>query len=157
LFTPERRASRPYLKYAAVGLVAIALSGFGGLKLYESNVQQHNFVEKQKANSLVDNQIQEATFVLESPLPSLNITLPKQNGNYHIIAGAFRVEENAKNKLAQLVAKGYPARIIGANKYGLHQVVYSSHEARLEALQNLYSIQRSENKDAWLLVQDLLK
>jgi len=155
LFTPEKRASHPYLKYAAIGLLAIGLTGFGGLKLYESNVQQHNFVEKQKANSLVDNQIQEATFVLESPLPSLDITLPKQAGKYHIIAGAFRVEENARNKLEQLISNGYPARLIGANKYGLHQVVYSSHEDRLDALQSLHLIQRSENKDAWLLVLDL--
>lgn len=157
LFTPEKRASRPYLKYAAIGLVAVALSSFGGLKLYERGVQQHNFVEKQKANTLVDKQIQEATFVLESPLPSLNISLPKQTGNYHIIAGAFRVPENAQNKLEQLVAKGYPARLIGANRYGLHQVVYSSHEERLEALQSLHSIQQTENKDAWLLVLDLTK
>jgi nucleoid DNA-binding protein len=155
LFTPESRTSKPYFKYAAIGLVAIALSGFGGLTLYEKGVQQHNFVEKQKANSLVENQIQEATFVLENPLPSLNITLPKQTGKYHIIAGAFRVEENAKNKLEQLVVKGYPARLIGANRYGLHQVIYSSHEDRLEALQSLHSIQRSENKDAWLLVLEL--
>jgi nucleoid DNA-binding protein len=157
LFTPEKRKSTPYIKYAAIGLIAISLGGLGGLKLYEGKVQEHNYAEKQKANTLVENQIQEATFIIENPLPALNLTLPKQSGKYHIIAGAYRVEENAENKVEQLHEKGYSARKIGVNKYGLHQVVYSSHKERLEALKTLYRIQQNENKDAWLLVQELKK
>ena len=151
------KEQRPYLKYAAIGLIAISLSGFGGLKLYEGKVQQHNFVEKEKASTLVENEIQEATFVIENPLPALRLTLPKQMGKYHIIAGAFRMEENANKKLLQLQDKGFSPRMIGVNKYGLHQVVYSSHEDRLEALKVLRSVKRTENKDAWLLVQELKK
>ena len=155
LFTPERRTKSAYLKYAAVGLIAIALSGFGGMKLYEGKVQEHNFAEKQKAESLVESQIQEATFVIENPLEALNITIPKQQGRYHVIAGAFRIEANAEKKITQLASKGHTGSLIGANKYGLHQVAYSSHENRLEALQALREIKRTENKDAWLLVKDL--
>ena len=156
-FTPERRTARPYLKYAAVGLIALALGGFGGMKLYESQIQQQNFAAKQEADSRIENQIQEATFVIENPLPALKITVPKQIGKYHIIAGAFRVEENAKKKIEQLLEKGYTAKLIGVNKYGLHQVVYSSFEDRREALQELREIKRTENKAAWLLVKDLTK
>ena len=79
LFTPEKREARPYLKYAAIGLIAVVISGFGGLKLYEGQVQKHNFVEKQKANMLLDSQIQEATFIIENPLQPLNLTLPKES------------------------------------------------------------------------------
>ncbi len=157
LFTPERRTAKPYLRYAAVGLIAIAITGLGGLKIYEGQVQKHNFAEKQKADMLVESQIQEATFVIESPLPAINVTLPKQIGKYHIVAGAFRIEDNAHKKIAQLTAKGFSPKLIGKNKYGLHQVVYSSYEDRLEALQSLRSIKRTENKDAWLLVQELKK
>lgn len=157
LFTPEKRHAVPYLKYAAVGLIAIAVSGLGGMKLYEGQVQKHNFAEKQKANVLIENQIQEATFVIENPLPALNVTLAKETGHYHIVAGAFRIEANAAKKVRQLSEKGFVARTIGQNKYGLHQVIYSSHEDRLEALQTLRTIKRTENKDAWLLVQDLNK
>jgi nucleoid DNA-binding protein len=154
-FTPEKRESKPYLKYAAIALIALTVSGLGGLKLYERQVQKYNFVEKQKANTLLDNQIQEATFIIENPLPVLNLTLPKQIGKYHIVAGAFRVEENAVNTLHRLLEKGYAAKSIGVNKYGLHMVVYNSFEDRLEARKQLFEIQRSENKDAWLLVKDL--
>ncbi len=156
-FTPKRRSARPYLKYAAVGFIALTLGGFGGMKLYESQVQKHNFAAKQAADSRIENQIQEATFVIENPLPALKITVPKQTGKYHIIAGAFRMEENAKKKIVQLLEKGYTAKLIGANRYGLHQVVYSSFEDRREALQELRNIKRNENKAAWLLVKDLTK
>lgn len=157
LFTPEKRATRPYLKYAAIAAIAITVAGLGGMKLYEGEVQKHNFAEKQKANSLVETQIQEASFVIENPLPALNLTLLKETGKYHIIAGAFRIESNASKKVRQLTEKGYSAKQIGKNRYGLHQVVYSSHEDRLEALQALRNIKNTENKDAWLLVQELDK
>lgn len=155
LFTPEKRETRPYLKYAAIGLIAVAISGFGAMKLYEGQVQKHNFAEKQKANTLLENQIQEATFIIENPLQPLSLTLPKETGKYHIVAGAFRVKENADRKLQQLLDNGFSAKLIGPNKYGLHMIVYASHEDRLEARKNLRIIKRTENKDAWLLVQDL--
>jgi len=153
--SPERRASRPYFKYAAIALVVISVAGFSGMKLYEGAVQKHNFAEKQKANTIVENQIQEATFVIENPLPTLNLTFSKQSGKYHIIAGAFRVEENALKKINQLLEKGFTARRIGVNKYGLHQVAYNSYENRIDALNNLRAIKKSENQDAWLLVQEI--
>ena len=153
LFTPRRRTS-PYLKYAAVGLIALAVSGLAGMKLYEGTVQEHNFVQKQEANDKLEKQIQQATFSI-APLPALTIPVTKQTGKYHIVAGAFRVEENAHKKVAQLHEKGFTATLLGANKYGLHQVVYASFENRLEALQNLRTIKRTENKDAWLLVKKI--
>lgn len=155
--SPEKRYARPYLKYAAIALLAVSAFGFGSMKLYEGSVQQHNFAEKQKANTLIENQIQEATFFIDNPLPSLNVTVTKQKGKYHIIAGAFRVKENAEKKISQLSEQGFAANMIGVNKYGLHQVAYSSHENRLEALQTLRKIKNANNKDAWLLVLDLNK
>lgn len=151
----EEKRSIPYMKYAAIGLLAIALTSLGGMKLYESNVQQHNFAEREKANALVESEIQEATFVLSDPLPVLKVFVPKQNGRYHIVAGAFRIEENAHKKIQQLIDKGFAPRLIGKNKYGLHQVVYSSFDERTSALRELSKIKRTENKDAWLLVKEL--
>jgi hypothetical protein len=153
LFAP--RARRPYLKYVAVGVIALAVAGLGGMKLHEGNVQQYNLVQKQKATTKVQNQIQEATFIMNSPLPTITIPLKKQTGNYHIVAGAFREAANADKKMGQLKEKGYVPAMIGKNKYGLHQVVYSSHNDRLQALKNLRTIKRTENSDAWLLVKKL--
>ena len=154
---PERHGKKSYLKYAAIALVAISIAGFSGMKLYEGEVQKYNFAEKQKANSIVENQIQEATFSFENPLPILNITFKKQTGKYHIIAGAFRVESNADKKIQQLREKGFTPTLIGVNKYGLHQVAYESFQERLDALKNLRKIKNTQNPDAWLLVKEIEK
>lgn len=154
-FTPERRAAKPYLKYAAIAVIALSAIGFGSLRVYENQVQEFNYAQRQKANSLIDNQIQEATFIIENPLPVLSLKLPKHSGMYHIVAGAYRSEENADKKIEQLREKGYSPFKMGTTRYGLHQVLYSSFEDRSEALKNLHEIKRSENADAWLLVQEI--
>lgn len=154
-FTPETRAARPYLKYAAIAVIALSAIGFGSLRLYENQVEKFNYAERQKANTLIDNQIQEATFVIENPLPVLSLQLPKHTGMYHIVAGAYRLEENADKKIEQLREKGYSPFKMETRGYGLYQVLYSSFEDRKEALNNLHEIKRTENKDAWLLVQEL--
>lgn len=152
-FTPERRASR-WLKYAAVGILAIGLSGATGMNIYSNQVNEHNLAEQQKAASQLESQIQQATFVIDNPLPAVTLKISKQTGKYHIVAGAFRMQENATKKVQQLKAEGFKAREIGANKFGLHQVVYSSYEDRLEALRALRAVKRT-NPGAWLLVQEL--
>ena len=152
-FTRERRRTS-ILKYAAIGLIALGVSGFAGLNIYSSQVSKHNIAEQQEAQSQLQQQIQQATFVIDNPLPAVTFEVEKQSGNYHVVAGAFRVEENAQTKVDELKAAGHSARLIGANKYGLHQVVYSSHQTRREAINKLYDVKRT-NEAAWLLVQEL--
>lgn len=149
------RSSIPVWRYAAIGLIALGLSSMGGLFVYNSQVEQHNLTEKQKANALVENQIQQATFIVNPPLPSLSVSVKKPVGSFHIVAGAFRMEENAFTKIDQLKDMGYPARLLGVNRHGLHQVVYNSFENREDALVELRKVQRAENPDAWLLVQEI--
>lgn len=154
-FTPERKTARPYLKYAAIGLLALGLSGFTGLNFYSNQVKEHNLAEQQKAASALENQIQKATFSIENPLPAITFKVAKQEGNYHIVAGAFREEENAQKKVEQLKKEGFLARKMEENRYGLHQVLYSSYESRRDAVNALYKIQRTSNPGAWLLVKEL--
>ncbi|WP_066223114.1 SPOR domain-containing protein [Formosa haliotis] len=153
--TPERRKSRPYLRYAAIAVVALGISGFLGSKYYVNQIENHNQIAQETANTQLEHKIQEATFVIENPLPAVSLTVTKPVGNYHIIAGAFRVEENCDKIIANLKAEGFNARKIGVNKYGLHQVVYDSYENRKEALKALHDIRRNNNSDAWLLVKNL--
>lgn len=147
------RGVAPFIKYAAVGIIAMAVCGLTGLKIYEGTVQEHNFAQKQKANSKLEKQIQQATFSISSPLPTLEVPVVKQTGRYHVVAGAFRIKENAERKVAQLHKKGFAAVNLGTNKYGLHQVVYASYQNRLQALKSLRAIKASQNSDAWLLVK----
>lgn len=153
--TPKRRHIRPYLKYAAIGILAIAVSGFVGSQVYLNQINTQNQLAQEEANEQLDAKVQEATFVIENPLPAAILQVERQAGNYHIIAGAFRVEANSDKKVMQLRAQGYKARKIGVNRYGLHEVVYSSHTDRLEALKSLRDIKRTHNSAAWLLVKRL--
>jgi cell division protein FtsN len=152
--TPEKRQSKPYLKYAAIALIALTLGGFGASKFYINQIETHNQLAQEQATQELDTKIQQATFNL-NPFPAITLNIIKQTGNYHIVAGAFRIEENCEKKVKQLKSDGFSARKIGANKYGLHQVVYASYEGRLDALKALRTIKKTHNKDAWLLVQKL--
>jgi predicted 3-demethylubiquinone-9 3-methyltransferase (glyoxalase superfamily) len=152
--TQEKRESRPYLKYAAVALIALTVGGFAASNYYVNQIETYNQVAQKKAEQQLDAKIQQATFNLNS-LPAITLNVTKQSGNYHIIAGAFRIEENCDVKIEQLKALGFNARKIGVNKYGLHQVVFASYEDRIEALNELKAIKKAHGLDAWLLVQEL--
>ena len=153
--TPERRKARPYLKYAAVAIIALTLGGFGMSNYYVNDIEAHNRIAQEEANIQLENKIQEATFIIDNPLPAVTLNITKQVGKYHIVAGAFRVEENSSKKINQLKTLGYNARYIGENKYGLHEVIYSSYEDRIEALNALRQIRREHNSEAWMLVKKL--
>ncbi|MBQ4820149.1 SPOR domain-containing protein [Aquimarina sp. MMG016] len=166
-FTPEKRSERPYLQYAAIAAVFIGVFGVFGLKHISDQNIQHNQNLIVEANNEIENKIQEATFEISNPLPAINLNFIKENtsedensateeitsGKYHIVAGAFRIPSNAKKKVSELKSKGYNARLIGVNKYGLHQVVYESFSDRVEALQALNKIKREETRRAWMLIQ----
>jgi len=148
---PERRS---YLKYAAAAAIAVLAIGFGGVKFYENQQEQQNLAERQKATDLIENRIQEATFVIKNPLPPISLKISRQSGNYHLVAGAFREEENAGKKMDELRENGYSPRML-TSRYGLHQVLYQSFESQTEALLELRKIRNNENEHAWLLVQEI--
>lgn len=152
VFTPEKRKSIPYFRYAAVAVIALTLGGFVASNYYVNKIETHNQLAQEEALQQLDNKIQQATFVIENPLPAVTFNVTKQVGNYHIVAGAFRVEENCDKKIEQLVVEGFKARKLGVNKYGLHEVAYGSYETAQEALNALHTIRQTSNKDAWLKV-----
>lgn len=152
--TAEKRKNKSYLKYAAIAVVALTLGGLVASNFYVNQIETHNQLAQQEAEKQLDTKIQQATFNL-NPLPAITLNVAKQTGDFHIVAGAFRVEENCDKKVTQLKADGFNARKIGTNKYGLHQVVYASYETRLEAQKALRSIKGAHNSDAWLLVKKL--
>ncbi len=153
--TTEKRKARPYLRYAAIAVIALTLGGWGASSYYLNQIETHNQIAQEEATEQMENRIQEATFIIDNPLPAVTLNVAKQSGNFHIVAGAFRVEQNCNTKLKELQELGYNARKIGTNKYGLHQVVYSSYDTRAEAQSALYQIRKDHDKDAWLLAQKL--
>jgi len=158
-FTPERRdtvAARPYLKYAAVVLLALT-TGFAGFQFYQADRNNQQLV-REEAQQQVTQRIQEATFFDTDPLELPTITLKttkkaaadeSERKIHHIIAGAFRYRTNADKKIAQLKKLGYNPSYIGTNPFGLHMVAYDSFVDPQQALLALRQIKLSQ-KDVWL-------
>jgi len=148
----ERSRFRFPWKYAAAAAIIFSASIFG-FREYQSNQQ---VVEQSKAQESINKYIQQATFFNTNPveLPSITLQVAKEVQNYHVVAGAFRIEENAHTKVAELKANGFEAELLGQNKYGLHQVSYASFANRDEATNALIKIKKTEAPEAWLLVTE---
>jgi len=140
-----------YASAAAVVLFAVSVFGF---REYQA---QQQLTAQNKAQETVNQKIQQATFFNTNPseLPSITLTVAKEIQHYHVVAGAFRIAENADKKITQLQEKGFEnASLLGQNKYGLHQVSYASFATRDEAINALRDIKRNEAPEAWLLVTE---
>ena len=139
-----------FVKYAATIAIALTL-GYGGWTGYQNKQQQDNFAKQQK---LVEGKIQSATFVIDNPLPTIELNVGKELPKpYHVVAGAFQFEENAQKKVDLLKTKGFNAYILGKNKWGLTQVAYESFYKKTDAFKSLSSVRKTDSKDAWLLVK----
>lgn len=156
IITPEKREQsasfRPWLKYAAILMLAFSLGATGYTGYGE--IKKRALAARQDAGQQVSRLIQEATFFEASPLelPPINISIRKrQLGKHHVIAGAFREIANAEKRVGQLKEKGFNAFYLGENSYGLHQVAYDSFEDPQEALVFLRKVKTTESRDAWLL------
>ena len=149
----KRRKTPILLKYAATAAIIFALGSFGW-SAYNNNQYQEQLLAEQKQQNAVEQKIQQATFVIESPLPTITLNVAKEVKNYHVIAGAFRDPLNADKKVKQLLSQGYDAQILGVNKWNLTTVSYASYGDRLEALKGLRTIKKTVSSDAWLLVKE---
>lgn len=154
-FTPERRQRKPYLKYAAVFLLAMGVSGTVGFKLFQNQVERETLLVESQVQQQVQNKIQEATFLFSNPLPPVTLTVIEQKFNYHVVAGVFRSQENAQKACSQLQELGYKSRQIGKNRHGLYPVLYGSFQNISEAKKTMYDIRASRDKQAWLLIREL--
>ena len=143
-----------FSKYAATLIVGLLISSF----VYNNElnkIAQKNIIAYQQADLLIEKEIQKATFVIENPLPLVKMIVKENIGGFHVVAGSFSVEENSFTRLKQLKNKGYKARKIGQNKFGLFQVAYSSFHTRSDADMALEQIRIFDNKAAWILNKEI--
>ena len=157
-FTPEKRNSYKALKYAAIVTLSIGLTGVLGYKLYDNylmQVEQETLLVQSNVQKKINQKIQEATFFIENPLPSVTLTVPNEKMPYHVVAGVFRIESNAENAYQALLKLGFKAKRLPANKHGMFPVLYGSYASYTEAKGTMKDIQKLDNKEAWLLIEEL--
>ena len=156
IFTPEKRKNYSVLKYAAVFLLSAGITGTVGYKYYENKIAQETLIVETNVQKKVNQKIQEATFYISNPLPTVTLTVPAEKLPYSVVAGAFRIESNAEEQYQRLLELGFKkAKRLAPNKHGLFPVVYGSYSTYSEAHEAMKNIQKLDNKDAWLLVDEL--
>jgi hypothetical protein len=156
----ERKSSNSYLKYAAIFVLGLGITGSIGYPLYQKEIANQTLIVEGTVQKKVQNKIQEATFLIQNPLPAVTLSVDtskteEKSMPYHIIAGAFRSEQNAKKAYNQLIKNGYEARMLPENKHGLFPVLYGSYSTMTEAEKAQREIRKAENPDAWILVENL--
>lgn len=146
----EKKGIPSFIKYAASVAILLTL-GVAGNNAYQQTKQNEILASQEKA---LEKKIQSATFVISNPLPTIELNVTKKIAKpFHVVAGAFQFPENAEKKVKQLRKQGFNASILGVNKWGLTEVAFDSFADKNDATNNLYKIQNTVSKDAWLLIK----
>lgn len=145
-FKPVKKSN--FFKTAAIWTCLVF--GLGSVYYNINNdLIEQKIAQEQEARNQSKKIVQKAIFDLGS-LPSLTLNVKREAKQYYIIAGAFRVSNNAEKLVLNLKKKGYDSKILPLNEKGLSPVAFSSYSNRTEAVVNLRLVQKKENKDAWL-------
>lgn len=157
IFTPERKRDYSYLKYAAVFVMMLGAGGLGYKTYYDQQIETKTLAVQKNVQEKVQQQIQEATFVISAPVEAVELSVAapiEEKMPYHLVAGAYRSEENANKAIAELKAAGFEnAKVLPMNKHNLYPVVYGSFKNLNEAQTERKNIQKSHNAEAWLLIE----
>ncbi len=102
----------------------------------------------------VQNKIQEATFFIENPIPAVTLAVREERMPYHVVAGAFRQQENAQKALNKLTSMGYEAQMLPRTRHGLYPVSYGSYSSYRMAMSAITKIKKEQNPDAWILIKE---
>ena len=154
IFTPERKRDYSYLKYAAVFVTMLGAGGFGYVTYNNQKIENQTLAIQKNVQEKVQQQIQEATFVISNPLNSVNQIVSEEKTPYHLIAGAYRNQENAVKAISELNAIGFDnSKMLPLNKHNLYPVVYGSFKNLTEAQIERKNIQSTHNREVWLLIE----
>lgn len=152
---PEHKNKSTFLKYAAIFVLGLGLTATIGYPIYQNEIETQKIIVETAVQRQIQNKIQEATFFIESPIPAVTLTVKEGKLPYHIMAGAFRDEDNAQRVFENLSEKGYKAKRIERNKHGLYPVLYGSFSTYAEAEKLKNEIRAKENPEAWILIESL--
>ena len=146
--------SNTMLKYAAILILFVSFSAIS-INSYFDSVKSFNENSYYVASKEINKKIQRATFNISPAIPLVTLPIEKKYGNFHIIAGSFRFEENSLKMIDLLQKKGFiEARKVGVNRYGLIQIAYNSYDSVEHARAALELLRGAEDENAWLLIKN---
>jgi hypothetical protein len=149
----QNKSNTNWLKYAAAIAIFSTTGTYGYKMYYDYTIDQKTILVEKSVQEKVNQKLQEATFVLPNPMATVDLTIEeKPNAKYHVVAGAYRSEQNANKAMKELVAQGFEARILTKNKFGLIPVAFGSCSNLKEAQNLKRQIKAKDSIDAWLLI-----
>jgi len=156
--SPKTKRSLPFFKYASV---LVLTAGIGSVLVqngYTAYINDQTLSMESKVQSQIQNKLQQATFLIEPTMDAISLPVKDETAvvayNYHLVAAAFRSEENAAIEVDLLKKKGFEhASFLERTKYGMYPVLYGSYATHEEAKQELKKIHSSINKEAWIFIK----
>ncbi|HTA83385.1 MAG TPA: hypothetical protein VK783_10640 [Bacteroidia bacterium] len=156
----ERSRLRPYAIAAAISALVTSTFWFTINETNLSNYSSLNIFGKKEAPTYVyspDHSLAKLNapiakdsltiYVKEAPaVKSIDIV----SSSYHIVAGCFRVYENAQNMIAILKKKNVEATIVGKTPEGLYIVGCGKYNSYNEAESQLDSFRKNVQEEAWV-------
>lgn len=154
----KTRRTATFFKYASV---LVLTAGIGSVLVqngYTAYVNDHTLSIENNVQSQVQNKIQQATFIIEPSIEAIALPVKDETTTvvtpYHLVAAAFRSEENAAIEVEILKKKGFEnAAFLDRTKYGMYPVLYGSFATQEEAKSALKEIHRTTNKHAWIFIK----
>jgi hypothetical protein len=164
-FTPETKKQKPaYLKYAAVGVLAIGLVAVSYF-LGNQYLTDERLKSTELAQEKIKTNVQEASFDLgEIAALELNVIAEDVEDEsvseivtgdfFSVIAGSFREESNALKMLDKLKEEGFDeATLAKQSPDGLYRVAYGRFETKRKAMQLYYFLTQTLEEEAWYLAE----
>ena len=164
-FTPETKKQKPaYLKYAAVGVLAIGLVAVSYF-LGNQYLTDERLKSTELAQEKIKTKVQEASFDLgEIAALELNVIAKDVEDEsvseivagdfFSVIAGSFREESNALKMLDKLKEEGFDeATLAKQSPDGLYRVAYGRFETKRKAMQLYYFLTQTLEEEAWYLAE----
>jgi len=75
-----------------------------------------------------------------------------ETNKYYLVAGSFKVKENAESRVSELKSKGYKkAAYLQPNNKGLYTVYYNSYTTKEDAEAEHQKVMKEENPESWVL------
>lgn len=158
LVETKRKRTATFFKYASVVVLTLGVGSVLVQNGYTAYVNDQTLSIENNVQSQVQNKIQQATFLIEPTKDAIALPVKEETTlvvtPYHLVAAAFRSEENAAIEVELLKKKGFEhASFLGRTKYGMYPVVYGSYTTHEEAKDALKEIHRSTNKEAWIFIK----
>ena len=111
------------------------------------------FVTKDSVNVIDTTDVKNTPSSEVKETDNVPVNKNSQEANqYYLVAGSFKLEENANKSILKLKDKGYNnAGIIRQSKNGMYIVYYGAYITKEDASKALQQIIKVENRDSWIL------